>query len=368
MSKQSQNSLPSLTAVRGIAAWWVVLYHFRDEVPYDFFWTPIYRIISHGDFAVDFFFVLSGFIISLNYTERLLQPAWEAYLKFLVARVARIYPLHFFMLIAFLVNPTAIYLLSTAKELGDRYDPVYFLLSLVMVQNWGFTSHLAWNIPSWSISTEWAAYLLFPLNVWLANRFGSSAGRCVVLAGTFLTILALCCSFFGFELTTAISHFGLVRCLTEFGAGMALQRMWCARPDPSSWGYVTYLGAAAGLILLYLFGLTPDFVVLPMAFCFIVLSLASRHGLGRIGRLPILVVFGEISYSTYLVHYFVKDWTKFLFAEPSVPPWLLMLIYLVAVAAASFVLYYIVERPARKAIMHLFSSNRDVGTAQTALG
>lgn len=349
MHLKSPNSLAALTAARGIAAWWVVLYHFRDELPNDFFWEPIYRCIARGDVAVDFFFVLSGFIISLNYTELLLKPTWRKYFWFLVVRFGRIYPLHFVLLIAFLLNPIAISLWSTEKNFGYRYDPGYFLLSLVLAQNWGFTSQLAWNAPAWSISTEWAAYLLFPLNVWLTVRVGSTARRAALVALAFVAVLALCCYSLNFSLGAEISRFGLVRCLTEFGAGVALQRVWRLQVDCGRRYGITCILTAAGLLTLYLLELAPDFLVLPATFCLVVLSLASGATLGRLICFPALIMLGEISYSTYLVHYLIKDWVKFCFSRPGVPPEALLLLYLGGVALASFALYNVVEGPARKA-------------------
>src|SRR5438270_10257910 len=82
--------LPALTAMRGLAAWWVVLYHFRDEVPQGLFGNALYSVISHGDLAVDFFFELSGFVIALRYAGRFNRPNWTAYKEFLVARTARL--------------------------------------------------------------------------------------------------------------------------------------------------------------------------------------------------------------------------------------------------------------------------------------
>src|SRR5690348_11629593 len=90
--------LPALTAMRGLAAWWVVLYQFRDEVPSALFGITLYSIISHGDLAVDFFFHLSGFVIALRYASRFSRLNWAAYKEFLIARVARVYPLYLLVL------------------------------------------------------------------------------------------------------------------------------------------------------------------------------------------------------------------------------------------------------------------------------
>ena len=83
-----------LTGIRGYAAIWVVLYHMRGGLDillqgHD----SIRSIVSVGFLGVDLFAVLSGFIISLTYAERLSQPSRNAILSFLWLRLARIYPL-----------------------------------------------------------------------------------------------------------------------------------------------------------------------------------------------------------------------------------------------------------------------------------
>src|SRR5438270_13449154 len=100
--------LPALTALRGLAAWWVVLYHFRDEVPRALFGNTLYSVISHGDLAVDFFFELSGFVIALRYAGRFSRPNWAVYKEFLIARLARLYPAYIAVLVLFIANPLLI--------------------------------------------------------------------------------------------------------------------------------------------------------------------------------------------------------------------------------------------------------------------
>ena len=78
----------------------------------------------------------------------------------------------------------ALALLASGRDPGDHYAfaqlPAHFLL----IQNWGFADQLRWNDPAWSISTEWAAYLLLAMaGGWLARRtVGPWSFPCLVLA------------------------------------------------------------------------------------------------------------------------------------------------------------------------------------------
>src|SRR3954454_8569619 len=96
-----------LTSIRGIAAWWVVVYHFREALPGGVP-TAFVAFASQGYLAVDLFFVLSGFVIAFNYFDDFQEFRFSKYISFLGLRISRIYPLHFTMLLLFLSIPLAI--------------------------------------------------------------------------------------------------------------------------------------------------------------------------------------------------------------------------------------------------------------------
>ena len=88
MASRTDELLP-LTALRGIAAWWVVLFHLRlFLVPY--LPAGAMAVLARGNLAVDLFFLLSGFVIHLNYAERV-TPDAASVGDFLFRRFARIY-------------------------------------------------------------------------------------------------------------------------------------------------------------------------------------------------------------------------------------------------------------------------------------
>ncbi|MFC7542487.1 acyltransferase family protein [Siccirubricoccus deserti] len=123
----------ALTSIRGLAAWWVVLYHVRELLPPTM--PPmLHAALAHGYLAVDLFFMLSGFVISLDYSTQFARLDAGQVRRFLLLRLGRIYPLHLVMLIAFVANPIAIGLFSAAGRVGERYAADYFLLSLLLMQ------------------------------------------------------------------------------------------------------------------------------------------------------------------------------------------------------------------------------------------
>ena len=87
----------SLTGLRIVAAAWVVLFHlsWAPGSAYTRFWEPLLPLIRHGALGVDLFFVLSGFVITLTYLDKLgPRPSVRGALTFWWARICRIWPVY----------------------------------------------------------------------------------------------------------------------------------------------------------------------------------------------------------------------------------------------------------------------------------
>ncbi len=209
-----------LTSLRGIAAFAVVLQHFSasaQTLTPD--WIP--SLAPHGYMAVDFFFVLSGFIMSLTYLAEFEARGLRAFPDFMVKRIARIVPLNLFVLLVLTIAGLVSRGLTGTNMFFDDSTIAFDLpANALMLQGLGVGQNL--NGPSWSISTEFAAYFLFPLFVvCVFNRAR------VLSAAVLLFALAILCS-------VAMRHprLGLgsddigdqvARCFTEF-----VYRNWSA--------------------------------------------------------------------------------------------------------------------------------------------
>lgn len=339
--------LRSLTTARGLAAWLVVLYHIRSGAAG---WAPHWAmaVAGKGYLAVDFFFLLSGFVIYLTAHRALLRDRGAAVPAFLARRFARIYPLYAVML-ALAVLFAAV-LRATGRDDGN-YPWSELPLHIAMMQNWGFTPALSWNHPAWSISTEFAAYLLFPLLVlWTPI---SRARRPNLLGGMMLCIalLFLLLSLAGeTSLGGSIARFGLARCLFEFTCGTMLCAFWLRGPDVQPGSAVIALGGTAMFWGLWSVGLANEIWAFPAGAACLILALAHLSGLHRnpLHWRP-LHYLGEISYATYLVHYLLFIWFKIAFVHnaEAIVPWKLAA-FLPLTFVASVLLYHGVERPGRR--------------------
>lgn len=351
--------LPALTSIRGIAAWYVVVFHFREYVP-SFGILPM--IWAQGFLAVDLFFELSGFVIALNYLLPLNRDGSKISLalRFLWLRLGRIYPLHIVVLCLMVANPLAVWLFSAQGDAGDRYSLSYFVMSIFLVQNWGFSRDLAWNIPAWSISAEWFVYILFPIIAWTVLWSRLTALGWAVVALVLCSLFALVSTVWGVRLAE-LSDDGLFRCAVEFLIGMAVYCVWNRMQyDGKALRGDLAISMAVALMLICIFLPIPYVVVLPACFALTIYGLADTGSIiSRLLACRFLEWIGMISYSTYLIHYLVRDWVKFLVIHHAGPQMVATLVYLSVTALLSVVFYKLIEMPGRNLFRKLTKTMGD---------
>ncbi len=335
--------LRALTSIRGIAAWMVVLYHIRLSVA----GLPqgVVDVLAKGYLAVDFFFLLSGFVIWMSWGQRLRDGGVREVPAFLQKRIARIWPLHVVVLAGAVA--LALLLAATGRHDASEFPFRELPLHLVLMQNWGFTQALAWNDPAWSISAELGAYLTFPLLA-LAIDWRRVPTPAVIVAIAAAGVLLA--SIFAWDgaptLGTDIPRLGLVRCVIEFAMGTAVGALWLRWRDAPALPSVVAVVVALALLVSPL----PETLRVPGAFAALLLVLARTSGLrGNPLDGRALHYLGEISYATYLGHFLLWFAFKLAFVDDArAVPIGLVAAYLVLVLIGSMALYHLVERPAQK--------------------
>lgn len=337
--------LPALTGLRGLAAWWVVFYHARLSLTG---WMPGEALAAAGKgyLAVDLFFMLSGFVMWLNYGPKLRAQGLGGAPGFWWRRFARIWPLHAAVLGAMIAF--ALLLLVTGRDTAN-YPMAELPLHLLLLQNWGFTSDLSWNHPAWSISTELGAYLLFPAMVALVRW---EAWRPALLAAGVLA--AVLCLHGLFVLAGAdslgdqIARLGLFRCVLQFGVGVLLANLWAAwRGQRGSLPFYALALALGGVLLV---SAPPETLLVPLLFAALLLALALDKGpLTLLLASRPMVWLGDASYATYLVHFPLLIAVKLVAVGDDLQlSAAVFAAYLLALLALSGTLYRWLEKPAQR--------------------
>lgn len=300
--KNSANHFEALDGWRGLCACLVALFHFHGT-------SPIYGwdLIRNSYLFVDFFFVLSGFVIAWNYGSRL--ATWADVRQFLVLRVGRLYPLHIFMLFLLLAWETSKLVIGRISPPGPEAfvgenQPATVLSNIFLVQSLHLNDGLSWNAPSWSISTELWAYVVFALvSVMVGLR-----NWMLWLVALAAPLVLLSVTSTGMDVTY---DWGLVRCLFGFALGVACARMHRRRTQaatgPAPWAATALESLALVAVVWFVSfaGKSNWSILAPFLFAAAVLVFAGEGGWwSRLLQQPLFKWLGTLSYSIYLTHYF----------------------------------------------------------------
>ena len=353
--------IDSLTGIRGIAALWVVFFHFRHSYGINnvvnFDW-----LVDKGYWGVDFFFVLSGFVLSYNYFSKFNGPdfGFAYYKRFLVKRLARIYPLHLFTLVIHAILLFIGYKIGQEIVFHGRCGLDSAVGNILLVHAWGFFPSLTWNYPSWSISAEWFAYLIVLL---VGIRYFPRVNRTyhVLTVAVMWGALIVYTIYIG-EAISYLAANSLPRVTTEFLAGCLLYRI-VPKDHHSRWANLIFLIGFGGFAILTQLPVKYEFLLLPL----IMLSIYSLWVGSSLGEVifgnRIVVFLGEISYSIYLMHPTVQFIGGFIVRNTNVlstaaNAWIILTIKVAAVLILSIATYYLVEKPSRRALISVYDKLR----------
>jgi len=340
----STSTIKALTGMRFWAALLVVLFHYAGPgvaEGHDYLINPI---ISRGSIGVDLFFILSGFIIHHVY-----HPAFAGriaagdYRRFLLYRVARMYPVHVVtMALMFALYAVATLVFHKTPQDAQSYGAAATLANLLMVHAWlGYGSP---NVPAWSISAEWFMYLLYPLLALALARCGRTIHWALALAA----LMAV---------ATVSSLHPILHIVPEFILGSVL---YCLNRH---YGFSTRFSPYSGLISVVCFVATnfagvDRTVAYAVIFALLILSLTNEKDiLARWLSHKYCIYPGDISYSLYMIHSFV--WSVIKNAARQLAPsfdfytnYSIILSVLISVISAALV-YHTIEVSGRRLIRRL---------------
>jgi len=219
-------------------------------------------------------------------------------------------------------------------------------MNVLLVQDWA-PADMTWNVPSWSISAEFAAYLLFPLVVLMARKIGRRIPVSLVAIVLLLALLNIFYASVDFNLGRGIWPLGALRCIAQFAIGAVLAQLYLTGSLLHRFVRPVFFGLS---VLLLAFGLWRwESALIPVAWAALVFATARGDLKSGFLNQRWLVFAGEISYATYMIHYFVRDIFKLVLVHAGeTTPLGYTVLALLTVLTASVPLYFLIERPAQK--------------------
>lgn len=366
--------LSSLTALRGIAALLVAVFHFEMAaarfVPADqtMFFEKCYLM-------VDLFFIMSGFIMIHVYSDHFKNKIQANTLKnFLVARFARIYPLHIFTLLLLVVIVRWITDWGNPPILLEQ--PSDILPNVFLLHSFGVTNIYSWNIPSWSISAEWAAYLLFPIIAICINkkRALSIILLTILVVAAYYSIMYVLPRKNPINPAIPVPHnlnttfdYGYIRGIAGFTTGILIYLAYELQAIRKAFSSdLISLLIVLGIIVSMHFSLNDGITV--SLFAVLVLSFTANNGrIAKICNRKILQFLGNISYSIYLMQIFLQEpFSHGIYLPGTIGMGrgkqnidfssgiLYCIVYLILLVIISYVTYQWIERPSRRFINRIW--------------
>lgn len=373
----------NLTALRGFAALGVLIFHC------DLFLKPIVdqtltMMIGNGWLLVDFFFILSGFILSHAYKDIFKGTITRSdYIWFVSRRFARIFPLHCVVLLLTYIIVLA--MIDSAAGLShfmqQMLDLGTFPAVLLLLNSLNLHATPPLNTSTWSLSAEWCTYLLFPLLAHLTWKFVNLPIVKSVLLFVFIFIMTYVFLYIGgydFESLGRIeikmtSNWGFIRCLIWFTIGLV------TRFYASTFLDYDFIRRDIFLSILFIavlsamhFDINSVFTIL--LFPLLIFSASQNRGVvSKLLGLRAFQALGKLSFAIYLVHVplIYIYWLIILQKHPDallrvgviqsaieISAWILCIQIIVVTVLLSWFLHHTIEHPCNSFIRNLSGNGR----------
>ena len=360
-----------LDGLRGVAAVMVVWFHFFEA----FATSTVDQRINHGYLAVDFFFVLSGFVLGYAYKDR-----WKEGLtagRFMLRRIIRLEPMVVFGAV---LGAVSFVMSGCVKWDGSSVSVTAVVISLLcgifMIPAWpgsvvdvrGYTEMFPLNGPSWSLFFEYIGSLLYAtvlyrMSTKMLSFFVALTGAALA-ATAFADLSGTYHIGNGWSLAGWGSLMGFLRLAFSFSAGLLLSRVFRPRRINGAF-WIAAIVIVAVMVCPYAGGSEPSVMnavydsvcslivfpaVVALGACGVTTDRWSTAVCGFVGR---------ISYPLYITHYpvmylfYAWVWKNNIPYENALPVCALLFVGIVIIAWAAMRYY---DEPVRRLLINRFRS------------
>jgi len=294
----------TLDSWRGICALFVVVFHFIGMMPSSLEASPFLR---NSYLFVDFFFVLSGFVLCHSYRGKI--GSLPDIARFAVRRFGRVWPLHALVLASFIAVIVWINQLPHPGDLdltwsGKVYSIDAIVPSMLLLNAINLVYGNVWNGPAWSIGAEFYVYLLFALVLLVASRRLVLASLALSLAGLIVM------HHWAPALMNSTWDYGVIRCIAGFFGGIIAFHAYELLERQSF--FRATLWELAAIVVAFLFvifagdgadAVSPLSLAAPVVFGAAVIVFADQQGLvSLLLRARPFKALGRYSFSIYMIH------------------------------------------------------------------
>ncbi|HEJ9095217.1 TPA: acyltransferase family protein [Serratia odorifera] len=288
-----------LDSFRGICALCVVFHHFNVRGS-----ITEWGLFRNATFMVEFFFVLSGFVLTHAYSKR--DFDFAALKKFAITRTFRLFPLHIIMLIVFIFLELA-KLIAQSKGIDFNKPafsgvnaPMQILPNILLLQSWlTSAATLSFNYPSWSISVEYYLYAIFAIVLLFAQKT-----KCSLIA---IFLIISCVGFLGLlaPVLLLLKTEALSGLACFFGGAITYMIYAKSHPEKLSRLAFSILEVISILICYYSVTLSYEYkdIFTSVVFCATIYIFSFEIGvLSTVLKRAVFEFFGKISFSIYMTH------------------------------------------------------------------
>ncbi|MEN9848929.1 MAG: hypothetical protein RL368_1669 [Pseudomonadota bacterium] len=364
----------TLTGLRFLAAFYVFAFHIHIRYPLNLpqFFT---NILKFGAVGVTLFFMLSGFVLTVNYGRKA-----ELDYYFYIRRFARIYPVYLFSLLSTL---PIFLILPVGEQLQTLQFWLVLLLDIFLIQSYFYPVAMLWHGgASWSLSVEAFFYAIFPFFLKIVKRLSAFKLYVWIVIFTILSIIpGLIAIAFPSSSIVGHAYTNPFSRLPEFVVGMLFGMLYLQKQEPhpltsklqSKFDLVLEQAISLlqtafilSLIILYLgswashpllrgdYYVTHNFFLVPM-FGILIYLLTKKSLLSMLLSSKIMVFLGEISYSFYLNQVVVIFGFKYWHDNILINKWssdIILIVTFCLLLLLSIITYLFVEKPLRKMILN----------------